>query len=468
VGNATASEIARAEGPPRLLRIAARGLVVAGLLNVLFLLLLVATNGSPETIRARTLAAFQSGDLDTRDFPPFDSRHGFLQYSDCIVLQMLSVPDSSRLRRAISPLLYVADSDWRGQCAVLRRVTADDAGRRGLLERRYSRYWHGYNVPVALGLRAMEIGTLRRVLVAGVWIALATFTLLMWRIGAASRLVALAIAVAAGLFWAVPYFAPSFTSGFGDAALLLGIAVLAWRRSLAARVPMLIGYAAGFGAVIVYFEMLTGQLPVAAAWLLACVVAVRHDGTHASPTDGQSAGTDVRALAAAALAAFAAGALFTVAIKQLLAYSLYDPRAGDAFFSHLGAYANVPDGSAGRPGLLLPFVRLWQRADVLTYGSQRAGEALLALVAATWIAGAARAWRDRGVKGNADRVVLLVAALLPVFWVLVLPRHTFIHAVFMVRILVASVALAPLAAAWPLERGMPTGGGEPIKLSLKH
>jgi hypothetical protein len=49
-------------------------------------------------------------------------------------------------------------------------------------------------------------------------------------------------------------------------------------------------------------------------------------------------------------------------------------------------------------------------------------------------------------------VVLLVAALVPVVWVLVLPQHTVIHAHFMVRILVASVALAPLAACWPSSR----------------
>ena len=429
-------------------RVLVRGLLVVVLLNALFLLLLVATLGDPGVVRTRVQAAFRAGDLGFDDFPPFDSRRGFLQYSDCIVLQMLAAPDSSRLRRAISPLVYIANTDWRGQCAVLHRVAGDDTARRGLLERRYSRYWHGYNAAVAVGLRVMEIRTLRRVLVAGVWVALAALMFSMWRAGEASRRVAAAIGLAASLFWALPYFAPSFTSGFGDAALLLGLAVLAGRPLLAVQMSSIVPYAAGFGAVIVFFEMLTGQLPVAAAWLIACIVAARHDRARAPRSD-------VRALAAAAIIAFAVGAVLTVTIKQFLALASFDPGAGDAFFSRLRAYADTPDAPAGRPGILLPFVRLVQRADVLTYGSRGAGYALVGVIAVSWVVGAVRAWRDRGVEGNVNRLVLLAAALMPLFWVLVLPKHTSIHAVFMVRILVASIALAPLAALWPVTRESP-------------
>jgi len=425
------------------LRVVVRTLLAVALLNVLFLVLLIAAVGDPAGVRTRVETAFRSGDLGNADFLLFDSRRGFSQYTDCIVLHMLAAPDSSRIRRAVSPLVYVADDDWKNQCAVLHRVVGDEAGRLGLFERRYSRYWHGYNAGVAIALRTMEVRTLRRVLVAGVWISLALLTSLMWRAGAASRRVGVAIALAAGLFWAVPYFDPGFTFGFGDAALLLGLAVLAVRPSLALRIQSIVPFAAGFGAVIVFFEMLTGQLPVAAAWLMACVMAARQDRAH-------SARTDVRALAVAALVGFLVGAVATVAIKQLLAFALFDPRAGDAFFSHLAMYVGAPDASESRPGMLLPFIRLWKRANILTYGSQRAGDALVGLIVISWVVGAVRAWKDRGMDDNVNRMVLLAAALVPLFWVLVLPKHTFIHAVFMVRILVASIALAPLAAWWPV------------------
>jgi hypothetical protein len=66
-----------------------------------------------------------------------------------------------------------------------------------------------------------------------------------------------------------------------------------------------------------------------------------------------------------------------------------------------------------------------------------------------WIVAAARAWRDWRLEGNADRVVLLAASLAPLVWVRTLPGHMFIHATCMVRIVVASTALIPLALSWP-------------------
>ena len=436
-----ASELRDAARP----RVLLRGVGVVVLLNALFLLLLVLSLGDPAGARTRARAAFASGDLDSNDFLSLDSRRGVFQYTDCMVLHMLAAPGSSRLERAIAPIVYVADDDWKGQCVVLRRVAGDDAGHVGLSARRYSRYWHGYNAGVAIALRVMDVRTLRRMLVAGVWIALAVLTSLMWRGGEASRRVGVAIAIAAALFWAVPYFDPGFTFGFGDAAVLLGLATLAARPSLTLRMQSIVPFAAGFGAVIVFFEMLTGQLPVAAAWLMASVMAARHDRAG-------SAQLDVRALAMAALLAFVVGAGRTVVIKQVLAVVTFDPGAGGAFLSHLASHAGAPDPSGNSPGMVRPFSRLWQRTPVLTHGSQTAGHVLAVVIVVSWIVGVIRAWRDRGAEGNGNRVVLLFAALTPLFWVLVLPNHTVVHAVFMVRMLVASVALAPLAALWPAQQ----------------
>ena len=415
-----------------------RAVVVVALLNAVFLLLVLVAQVEPSLVRARVRAAFQDGDLVHEDYLLFDSRRGYFQYNDCNVLQMIVNAGSSRLDRAISPVVYRANKDWTDQCAVLHRVIEQDSALPGLIENRYSRYWHGYNAGVAAGLRWMELRTLRRTLVAAVWLSLAALTLLLLRSGRGSRRVAAGIGVAAGIFWAVPYFDPGFTFGFGDAALLLGLAGLAARPRLALRVDTLVPYAAGFGAVIVFFEMLTGQLPVAAAWLAACVVALRHDRA-----DVGRAG--VFTLAFAAVVAFALGGLATVAIKQVLALTLADPEAARAFLAHLELYADVPDAADGRPGMILPFIRLWQRAHVLAYGSHRAGHVLFGLIAVAWLVGAVRVWRER----NAAGLVLLAAALLPLVWVVLLPQHTAIHPTFMVRILVASIALAPVAALWP-------------------
>ena len=47
----------------------------------------------------------------------------------------------------------------------------------------------------------------------------------------------------------------------------------------------------------------------------------------------------------------------------------------------------------------------------------------------------------------------------PAVWVLALPQHTVIHPLFTIRIFVASVAHAPLAACWPSSPGIPDGLG---------
>lgn len=423
-------------------RAIARAVLAVLVLNGLFLLLIVLPLDDPSTTRHRIRAAFETGDLGFDDFLLFDSRRGFFQYNDCNVLQMIANSNPSRLSGALSPIVYSANHDWTDQCAVLHRVAAEGADLSGLIENHYSRYWHGYRVGVAMALRAMELRTLRRVLGGGVWLSLAAFLVLTVRAGGTTRRVGLAITLSAALLWAVPYFDQGFTFGFGDAALIFGLAVLAAQPHLARHVDTIAPFAAIFGAVIAFFEMLTGQLPVAAAWLVAVIVAVRRD-------QAPSAATDVRVLSFA-LAAFGTGAVVTVVIKQVLAFTLSDPGAGHAFFSHLAMYADVPEASGRRPGVLLPFIRLADAAYVLTYGSKNAGYVLVMLVTLLWMLGASLAWRDRRVTTNMDRVVLLVASLAPVVWVLLLPQHTVIHARFMVRILVASIALVPLAVSWPV------------------
>ncbi len=411
-------------------------------LNGLFLLLVVLPLDDPSTARQRIRAAFEAGDLGVDDFRLFDVRRGTFQYNDCNVLQMIVNANPSRLSAALSPIVYSANHDWKGQCAVLQRVAFDSADTAGLIENRYSRYWHGYRVGVAIALRGMGIRTLRRVLEVGVWLSLVAFLMLTIRAGGTTRRVGLAIVASAALLWAIPYFDQGFTFGFGDAALMFGLAILVARPHLAGRADTIGAFAARFGAVIAFFDMLTGQLPVAAVWLVAVVVAIRRDQT-------PSAATDIRGVSFA-LAAFGIGAAVTVVIKQVLAFFLSDPLAGNAFVSHLVMYAGVPEASGGRPGILLPFLRFAGAAYVLTYGSKKAGYVVVAVVALLWMLGAAMAVRDRRTIANMDRIVLLVASLAPVVWVLLLPQHTFIHARFMVRILVAAIATVPLAVSWPV------------------
>ena len=227
--------------------------------------------------------------------------------------------------------------------------------------------------------------------------------------------------------------------------MLLGLAILVARPHRALQAGTLVPYAAGFGALVVFFEMLTGQLPVAAAWLVALVVATRRD--HALMSGG-----DVRALALAALVAF--GMAVSPPSRSNRSWRKPWPfrMPGRAFLASR-ALRRHARGNRQAPWRSAPFFRLWDAAYVLTYGSTRAGRVLVLGIGLACLLAAAAAWRDRRLDRNVDRLIVLTASLIPVAWVLVLPQHTVIHATFMVRILVGSIALAPLAVFWPVPAG---------------
>jgi hypothetical protein len=200
----------------------ASGIIV--LANLLFLALTVVAPGDPDVVINRVRSAFETDELGFMDYLAFDSRRGWHQYNDCNVLQMLSNPDSARLKRALAPIIYKADEAFNEACSVLHALVIGEMDREMLLSFRYGRYWHGYNVSTAFALRVMELKDLRSVLSIVVWVAVAILTLVTYRSGIHARRAGLMIAFGATAAWALPYFAPSLTHGPGDALLLLGLA----------------------------------------------------------------------------------------------------------------------------------------------------------------------------------------------------------------------------------------------------
>ena len=427
-------------------------------MNALFLLLMLAAAGDPAPIAERVRSAYASGDLQGHAFLPYDARRGYLQFNDCNILQMLTNPDA-RLGRALAPKVFRLNEDWEGQCRLLRSLVVDKIDTGGLLLLRYSRYWHGYNTVAAVGLRAVELRTLRRGMSAAVWISIGLLALAGFRAGGQTRRTALFIAATTATVWGVPYFSPGFTFGPGDTSIFLGLVALVSRKRLTSSPKTLVPYAAGFGAVVVFFEMLTGQLPIAIVWLAAVTLAAARD------REPSSASSPARAAAIAALA-FILGAAATVVAKQALAMLLAEPGAAADFLGRLRLYmgrpetATHPSGWIGRvedrlPVFLSPFTRLVLQSPMLTYGSRRAGYLLLAVTAAAWVASVVRLFANRGEALVADELMLFGASLVTAVWVFFLPRHTATHAAFMVRLLIIPISLAPMALTWPIRRGHP-------------
>ncbi len=406
--------------------------------------------GDPCVILSRVRAAFDAGELRTRDFLWRDARRGWFQFDDCNALQMLTNQGSSRLERALSPKVFQENEDWEGQCRVLRFLAEEWVDPNTLLLVRYTRYWHGYNVVPALALRYIELRDLRRVLAGAVWLAIGTLAFASLRSGPRARRAGVIIALVAATVWAVPYFAPGLTQGPGDALLLLGLAAIAAWPRMTVGLGTIVPYAAGFGAAAVFFEMMTGKLPTAIAWLAAMTLAAARDQSR----PGRVAAPKV---ALAAVAAFCLAAAATVIAKLILTAVLVEPQAGTDFLARLRLYVGVPEyysrwlgkAEANLPGILLPFARLFRQTGMLTYGSGRAGYALVGVTGLAWLAAAILGWRARHIERGQDMLILLGASLVPVVWVLLLPRHAYIHAQFIVRMLVVPTSLAPLALCWP-------------------
>jgi hypothetical protein len=425
---------------------------VAALLvaNACFLALSLTTPVSTETAVRRVQTAFATGELTDSDYLPWDGRRGWHQYGDCVLLQLVANDNPTRLGRALAPTVYSHPEADR-KCHLLRDLTTVGSDADRPVRSQYARYWHGSRVPVALALRGLELVQVRRLLAGAVWLAVGMLALVAYRSGPHTRLVGLGIALVSATLWALPYFAPSLTHGPGDAALLLGLAgVIAWPR-LTTDLRRIVPYAVAFGSVVAFFDMMTGQLPIAGAWLTAVTLAANRDeGAEAAEGDVP----DGRVAALAALVAFALAAVATVLIKQALVIGLTDTDAVGQFAANLRLYMSAPDYEEGWPAMLEPFGRLVRKSGNLTYGSEGLGFVLIAAMVSTWIAAATIAWRSRS-RHRLDAFVILGAALIPVVWILFLPTHTYLHAGFMVRILVAPIALTPVALLWQQHRNTP-------------
>jgi hypothetical protein len=428
-----------------------RALAVVLVANALFLAATWSTPLEPDVVADRVRIAFATAALLEEDFLPFDPRRGYFQYIDCFVLQMLVNEHPSRLARALAPIMYSPDTSGAGQCATLRALVVERADRAAFVADPYSRYWHGQNVPVAWGLRFMEVDTLRRVFVAVVWVAIAGLAAVSLRAGPHVRLAGLAIALTAALVWATPYFAPGFSYGPLDAVLLLGLVLLAARPKLARSADAIACFAAAYGACVVFLEMMSGELVVAPVWLGALALAAARD-RHAAGL----ATSAPPVVAVVAVAAFIGGVAITVAVKQALVLGLLDASGVRSFVSHLGYYTSLPE-AAQVPAVLVPFVEIAKNVPVLTYDSRGLAVLLIAGVGLAWSGAVARGWRRRHDATGRDVVLLAAMATAPAIWILMWTTHTVLHASFMVRMLAATIAVAPTALLWP-EASHPESG----------
>jgi hypothetical protein len=428
-------------------------LIVIGLMNAAFLLLGIWVAALPrEPLKQRVTQAFASGDLIENDWPWLESRRGFDQYNDCSILQMITNHDRDILANAVGPLIYNANRGETDKCATLRSIVRDGPDAAPYLSFRYTRYWHGYD-PVAAGLlQVASVGHARGLLRTALYTVL---ILLALSAGARSpRLMAvgMSIGVTGLLFWAVPYFGLNFSHAPGDIVLIAGLAALLHWRERLAHPTALVSFCAAYGAALAYLEFLTGQLPTAAGLLLPLVYLIAR--SRPAPDD---APREAWRLGLTAVAAFALGAVLTVAIKQILALVIVGPEALASFTEYLERYVNPsPKASLRHFGeswasphdsIVWSSIRaLWVvlgEGYVLTYGSHGAALLLYAAGGVAWAAAAFLTWRSSTRWATSDLLAMAAGTGIVIGWAWLFQTHTTLHKFWMVR-----MALVPLSMGW--------------------
>jgi hypothetical protein len=447
-------------------------LIVVGLMNAAFLLLGIWVATLPrEPLRQRITEAFASGDLIENDWPWLESRHGFDQYNDCSILQMITNHDGDILANAVGPLIYNANRGETDKCATLRSIVRDGPDAAPYLSFRYTRYWHGYDPVAAALLEVASVGHARQVLRTTLY---AILILLAMSAGTRSpqlMAVGASIGVTGLLFWAVPYFGPNFSHAPGDIVLIAGLAALLHWRERLVRPTALVPFCAAYGAALVYLEFLTGQLPTAAGLLLPVVYLIAR--SRPVPDD---APREAWRLALTAVAAFALGAVLTVAIKQILALVIVGPEALGSFMEYLERYVN-PSPKAS----LRHFGETWASPHdsivwssiralgvvlgegyVLTYGSHGAALLLYAAGALAWAMAAYLTWRSSTRWATSDLLAMAAGTGIVIVWAWVFQTHTTLHKFWMVRMVLVPLSMGWGALGWQLmtsarRRSVPAG-----------
>jgi hypothetical protein len=226
---------------------------------------------------------------------------------------------------------------------------------------------------------------------------------------------------------------------------MLGIACLFFWYGKFTDASRLVPFCALFGAVVVYFEMLTGPLPIAAGLLFPAVYVL----ARISNRDGTAIKDHFR-LATRALIAFAMGAIITVGVRVFVAATLVDPSGLDTFAGNLALYVQPVDSTTYVPGFIRPLGRLFRRGTILTYGSPWALAVLYTSVAIAWFVSMWLAYRRATRLGWADLLAFVIGVASVPVWTVILQTHTFMHADFMTRILIVPIALGWAAMLWQL------------------
>jgi hypothetical protein len=378
-----------------------------------------------------------------KDYLGLDSRRGFHQFNDCLILQMLSGPDDALWAGALGPLHDKRNAESIAKCASLHTLVREGTAAHLYPMGRYTRYWHGYN-PLAAGLLgAVDLWTARKVLKIGVYGALVLLGLAAGTQPRGLAAIACAISVTGLLFWALPYFGQSLAHAPGDMFVVLSLSCLLFGRQALSRRGTLVPFCAVYGAGVVYFEFLHGQVPIVLGILLPAtyLMARLRPGEEREPARSWRFGLT-------GCLAFAAGGALTVAVKQILVAAIIGPGAARSVVEHLNRWTSSAPGDPPLWAPLKSVARVLREGPVLTYGSREGAIALGVAAALAWSAAGYLALRARRGGALSDLLAFAAGAGIVPAWIWTFQAHTAVHKTLMVRMLIVPLSLGWGALAW--------------------
>ena len=420
---------------PRAIRAVLMGVAIGAPFFALFCLANHASLGRDlPTARAHVAQAFASGVLQDQDYLDGNTDIGRHQYNDCLILRLALDQRASRDQLTVSPLVQVPVPP-RGECQTVHGFITWEPPVGTVF---YHRYIHGHAMLARYLLPILSVAAIRNLYHT-------TLTLLVVA-GIVTGLVALGRGrrPVQGLFWLIVFLAfsrwfgletygQSLGHGPADIVLigyLLFLAIAGTIGGIGRRTALI--SAALFWALTITFEFLTGGIPLG----LAAVIG------------GLPFAWNARAEKSGPIVPFESliGFCASIATVMLLKIALvlrvfgWDSMREDALQLRMRMGLDATRGETHDLGLALMAKKLAKGINGLAPGMHVMAGAIvvIALLAGLWgarhmLRSAAPVMRERTIALLASNAAILL--MLVGFW-----QHTMIHAWFMERTLVWTIA----------------------------
>jgi len=443
----TAKQLSRLAAPavdkaPTLLFTLAAAILIATLTYGAYISLAIMSLKTDGAQISRTIAeGFAAGALTLDDYPE-DTAHTPNQFNDCLVLFEAASRGASTFKLAISPLR--ADTS-RNQCKTLHDAVTNPNSHTPAVF--YHHYISGQTVFARLLLAIMPLKRAERfwtlaivsLLFLGIAACMTDIVIGSDKPGAVAFLIVLF--VFAG-WYGLGSYGHSIAHAPSDLVLIGFVVFLALAHLNGGLQPKAAILAcAGFGALSLIVELLTGGLPLGLCATISLVpLALREDNP-----------ASLRRSAAHAGLSFISGAMTCVVLKIVLVGLVFGGQPLSSMEHGLGVRIGLAKSlTDASPSSLFAVVKSITDNMGVLYAGQR--EMALALLVIAVMAGAWALYSARTRHAQRSRTVIYLLGasnLVLVAWVAAFSEHIFVHAFFMDRIFTwaAASGLAMFALA---------------------